>query len=134
MFVFVFDKDWTIWHLVLNRIFIFCILIEFEPRLIIKPVVFYLVLLYAILDVINYIYYIVRILDVNVKILKYLKCTIWIPIYPLIFLCEAVILLRSIPYYEETKRLTYELPNKLNFSFSFLKVLRIYLFFIFTPG
>lgn len=133
-FGFVFRKDRTVWHTVLNRLFIFCVLIEFEPRLLVKPVVFYLVLLYATFDLVSYVHYTLRVLELDVQAFKWLKCTVWIPIYPLIFLCEAVILLRSIPYYGETKRLTLELPNALNVSFSFLHVLRIYLFFIFTPS
>ena len=134
LFGFLFNKDRTIWYLVLNRIFIFSILIQFETRLLTKPVTYYLVLLYAIFDINNYIYYLIRILDVNMKIFKWFKCTLWILVYPLIFLCEAVVLIRSIPYYGETKKFTYELPNNLNFSFSFLTLLRIYLFGIYTPG
>lgn len=133
MFGFVFGKDRTVWHTVLNRIFMFCVLIEFEPRLLIKPVVFYLVLLYATYDLVNYVHYTLRVLELDVYVFKWLKCTVWIVIYPLIFLCEAVILLRSVPYYGETKRLTLELPNALNFSFPFLLALRIHLFFVFTP-
>ena len=132
-FDFVFHKDRTVWHTVLSRLFMFCVLIEFEPRLITKPVVFYLVLLYATHDLINHLHYTLRVLDLDVPAFKWLKCTAWIPIYPLIFLCEAVILLRSIPYYGETKALTLELPNALNISFSFLPVLRIYLFCVQTP-
>lgn len=133
MFGFVFHKDRTVWHTVLSRLFMFCVLIQFEPRLITKPVVFYLVLLYATLDLINYTHYTLRVLELDVYAFKWLKCTVWIVFYPLIFLCEAVILLRSIPYYDETKTLTLELPNPLNISFSFLPFLRIYLFMIFTP-
>ena len=133
LFSFVFRKDRTVWHTVLSRLFMFCVLIEFEPRLITKPVVFYLVALYATLDLINYVHYTLRILELDVYAFKWLKNTVWILIYPLIFLCEAVILLRSIPYYDETKTLTLELPNALNFSFAFLPVLRIYLFCVFAP-
>ena len=134
VFGFVFDKDRTVWYLVLNRLFIFCVLIEFEARLIVKPAVYYLVILYAIFDITNYLYYVLRTLDIDSRLMRWIRCTIWIPIYPLIFLLEAVILLRSLPYYSETKRLTLELPNQLNISFPFVFAFRIYVFFIFTPG
>jgi very-long-chain (3R)-3-hydroxyacyl-CoA dehydratase len=38
-----------------------------------------------------------------------------------------VIFLRNIPYYEETKKFTIELPNNFNFSFHFPTLLRFYL-------
>ena len=37
----------------------------------------------------------------SVQILRY---TLWIPLYPLGFICEGVIALRNIPYFEETDR------------------------------
>ena len=56
-----------------------------------------------------------------------LRYTIWIPLYPAGFICEGVIFLRNIPYYEETKKFTIELPNNFNFSFHFPTLLRFYL-------
>lgn len=57
----------------------------------------------------------------------------WIPLYPAGFVCEGVIFLRNIPYFEETKTFTIELPNAANFSFHFPTLLRVYLLFVFFP-
>ena len=56
-----------------------------------------------------------------------IRYTIWIPLYPAGFVCEGVIFLRNIPYFEETKKFTIELPNSFNFSFHFPTLLRFYL-------
>lgn len=66
--------------------------------------------------------------------MTWLRYTIWIPLYPLGFLCEGIIILRSIMYLEETEKFTLSLPNPYNFTFHFPTFLRIYLLFFFIPG
>ena len=79
------------------------------------------------------------------------RYTLWIPLYPLGFICEGVIALRNIPYFEETDRFVSPLdygykkyscnhhrfsillPNKWNVSFYFPNVIRFYLLFGFFP-
>ena len=63
----------------------------------------------------------------------FFRYTAWIPLYPAGFICEGVIALRDIPYFEETERFSVGLPNAVNFSFHFPSALRFYLLFLFFP-
>ena len=49
------------------------------------------------------------------------------------FICEGVIALRDIPYFEETEKFSISLPNKWNFAFYFPNVIRFYLLLGFFP-
>lgn len=69
----------------------------------------------------------VAITSIPIELSARFRYTIWIPLYPAGFICEGVIFLRNIPYFEETKRFSIELPNSYNFSFHFPTLLRIYL-------
>ena len=62
-----------------------------------------------------------------------LRYTAWIPLYPAGFVCEGVIILRNIPYFEETGLFSVALPNAYNFAFHFPNVLRGFLLFGFFP-
>ena len=66
----------------------------------------------------------------NISTFRY---TLWIPLYPLGFICEGVIALRDIPYFEETEKFSISLPNKWNFAFYFPNVIRFYLLLGFFP-
>ena len=61
------------------------------------------------------------------------RYTMWIPLYPMGFICEGVIALRDIPFFEETEKFSVLLPNKWNFGFYFPNVIRFYLLFGFFP-
>lgn len=58
----------------------------------------------------------------------------WIPLYPLGILCESIVVLRNIPYFEETLRFTVSLPNKWNFAFHLPTFLRLYILILTFPG
>ena len=115
------------------RLFMIFIMIDSEPRLQTKPVVFYLFLIYSMMEVIKYPYYMLRVFRVDIAFLTWLRYTIWIPLYPLTFICEGVILLRNIPYFDETGRYSIFLPNQLNFSFHLPTFIRLYLLTGFFP-
>lgn len=119
---------------VLGRNFVIFLLIEAEPRMHDKPVVFYLFVIYSVIEVIRYPYYMLRIYDIEFGLLTWLRYTIWIPLYPAGFVCEGVIALRDIPYFEETGKFSVSLPNKWNFAFYFPGLLRFYLLFVFFPA
>lgn len=116
-----------------RNIIVFC-MIEAEPRMWEKPVIFYLFLIWSLIELVRYPYYISQLLKINSVLLVWLRYTIWIPLYPLGFLCEGVVILRDIPYFEETQRFTVSLPNSLNFTFHFPTVMRIYLLVLFFPA
>jgi len=115
-----------------RNIWIFA-LIDSEPRMQTKPVVFYLFMTYSIIEIFRYPYYLLSIYGHSLGLLTWMRYTLWIPLYPLGFICEGVIALRNIPYFEETDRFSILLPNKWNVSFYFPNVIRFYLLFGFFP-
>lgn len=112
---------------------LFC-LIEAEPRIQTKPVIFYLVLSWSVIELFRYPYYMARVYNKDIGIITWLRYTMWIPLYPLGFICEGVVILRNIPYFEETEKFSVALPNQWNFSFHYPTLMRIYLLFFFLPA
>ncbi|UYV60274.1 PTPLAD1 [Cordylochernes scorpioides] len=117
-----------------GRLFITFAMIDAEPRMHSKPVVFYIFLIYSLAEIVRYPYYMLKTYNYAVDCLTWLRYTLWIVLYPLGFLCEGVIILRNIPYFEETGRFSLSLPNALNFSFYFPTILRVYLLLGYFPA
>ncbi|CAD6996939.1 unnamed protein product [Ceratitis capitata] len=117
-----------------GRNFILFFMVEMEERMQTKPVIFYVFVIWSIVEVIRYPYYLSNIFNLEIRLLTWLRYTIWIPLYPMGILCEGVIILRNLPYFEETKKLTVELPNKWNFYFSMTGFMKIYLLLLILPG
>lgn len=113
--------------LVGGRMFMVFAMINAEPRMQTKPAVFYLFVVYTLVELCRYPYYMLRTYDKSIALITWLRYTVWIPLFPLGFLCEGVIILRNIPYFEETARFSVALPNFLNFSFYLPTFLRLYL-------
>lgn len=109
-------------------------MIYFEPRMQTKPAVFYLFLVYGVAEIIRYPYYMLRTYKYSSGFVTWLRYSAWMLTYPLGFLCEGVIILRNIPYFEETGRFSISLPNAWNVSFYFPSFLRIYLLCGFFPA
>ncbi|CAL7937362.1 unnamed protein product [Xylocopa violacea] len=116
-----------------GRAFILFTMIEAESRMQTKPVIFYLFLVWSTVEIFRYPYYITQLLKIEISFLTWLRYTIWMPLYPLGFLCEGIIILRNIPYFEETQRFTISLPNSWNFAFHFPSFLKIYLLIFCLP-
>lgn len=116
-----------------GRAFILFTMIEAEPRMQTKPVIFYLFLMWSTVEIFRYPYYITQLLKIEISFLTWLRYTIWMPLYPLGFLCEGIIMLRNIPYFEETQKFTVSLPNSWNFAFHFPSFLKIYLLIFCLP-
>lgn len=117
-----------------GRAFILFCMIEAEPRMQTKPVVFYLFLVWSTVEIVRYPYYIMQLLNIDISFLTWLRYTIWMPLYPLGFVCEGIIILRNIPYFEETQKFTVSFPNTWNFAFHFPSFMRIYLLALCLPG
>ncbi|SPP85801.1 very-long-chain (3R)-3-hydroxyacyl-CoA dehydratase 3 [Drosophila guanche] len=117
-----------------GRNFILFLMIEWEPRMHAKPVVFYVFLIWSLVELIRYPFYLSQLLGREVGLLTWLRYTIWIPLYPMGIVCEGIIVLRNIPYIEETKRFTVEMPNKLNITFDMVLFLKLYLLLLILPG
>ncbi|XP_022240233.1 very-long-chain (3R)-3-hydroxyacyl-CoA dehydratase-like [Limulus polyphemus] len=116
-----------------GRFLIIFALLDAHPRSQTKSAIFYLFIGFTIMEVIRYPYYMLKMYGVNIHFLTWLRYTLWIPLYPLVFICEAIIMFRNIPYFEQTGKFSMKLPNQWNFSFSFPGALRLYLLLGFFP-
>ncbi|XP_077283638.1 3-hydroxyacyl-CoA dehydratase 2 isoform X2 [Arctopsyche grandis] len=117
-----------------GRAIILFAMIETEPRMQVKPVVFYLFIIWSSIEIVRYPYYITQLYKRDIYLLTWLRYSLWIPLYPLGIICEGIIVLRNIPYFEETGRFTISMPNKWNFAFHMPSVMRLYLLLLFLPG
>jgi len=109
------------------------ILIGNEERMQSQNFVFYLFMTYSSIEVFRYPYYILSICDKNQRVLTWLRYSLWIPLYPIGFICEGVIAYKSIIYLEETQRFSLLLPNSWNIGFHPPNLIRFYLLFGFFP-
>uniref|UniRef100_A0A1B6DZR9 Very-long-chain (3R)-3-hydroxyacyl-CoA dehydratase n=1 Tax=Clastoptera arizonana TaxID=38151 RepID=A0A1B6DZR9_9HEMI len=117
-----------------GRVWILFGMIDSEPRMQTKPVVFYLFFIWVLIEVIRYPYYLGELYKVNVGFLTWLRYSIWIPLYPLGILCEGIIILRNIPYFEETQKFSVSMPNRWNFTFHTPTFMKLHLLLLFFPG
>lgn len=117
-----------------GRAFVLFVMIEAEPRMQTKPVVFYLFVMWSTIEVVRYPFYIAQLYKKEIYILTWLRYTMWIPLYPIGIICEAIVILRNIPYFEETQKFTISMPNEWNFAFHMPNFLRFYLLVLTFPG
>lgn len=117
-----------------GRNFVLFMMIEAEPRIQTKPVILYLFICWSVIECVRYPYYVLSLVKHEIGLLTWIRYTIWIPLYPLGALCEGIILLRNIPYFEETKRFNVSMPNKWNFTFCMCTFIKFYILFGLLPG
>ncbi|XP_016406037.1 very-long-chain (3R)-3-hydroxyacyl-CoA dehydratase-like [Sinocyclocheilus rhinocerous] len=96
-----------------------------------KPVVFFVFYLWSMIEIFRYPFYMLACIDTEWKLLTWLRYTIWIPLYPLGVLAEAVAVIQSIPIFDETKLLSIPLPKAIGTSLSFSYILQLYLVIMF---
>ncbi|KAF5270294.1 hypothetical protein FQA39_LY08405 [Lamprigera yunnana] len=116
-----------------GRIAIILLLIDPEPRIQVDPVVSYLYLIWSSIEIIRYPFYIAQVCKINLSLLTWLRYSAWIVLYPLGLSSEVIIVYKSIPFLDETKRFSLSLPNQYNISFALVTLLRIYLVFLAFP-
>ncbi|KAM3609736.1 uncharacterized protein V6R79_019590 [Siganus canaliculatus] len=86
-----------------------------------KPVVFFVFYLWSFIELFRYPFYMLGCLNTEWKPLTWLRYTIWMPLYPLGALSEAVAVIQSIPIFDENQLYSITLAGtSVNFS-SFLK-------------
>lgn len=119
---------------VTGRNFILFGYIDGEERIQSKPIVMCLFIVWSSVEIIRYPYYIVTLNNCEVRMLTWLRYSVYVVLYPLGFMCEGLVMLVGLYYLDDTKRLSIELPNRWNFTFSMLNVTKFYMTFVFLPG
>ncbi|RWS23148.1 very-long-chain (3R)-3-hydroxyacyl-CoA dehydratase-like protein [Leptotrombidium deliense] len=108
------------------RAFVLFLLIDREPEIHYKWSTYYLLLVWSLVELFRYPYYITSILNVNIKFIKSLRYTVWIPLYPAGIFLEAVVCCQNIPLAEKSLKYSLSLPNPANFSFHFTTFLKLH--------
>ncbi|GFO40980.1 very-long-chain (3r)-3-hydroxyacyl-coa dehydratase [Plakobranchus ocellatus] len=119
---------------VLGRNLILFVLVLQEPRLQLSSVCWLLFIIWSSVEVIRYPFYLLQLMNIQVKFLTWLRYNVWIPLYPLGILIEGAIVFKSISYFTETGFYSVSLPNSANVSFYFPYFLIVHLLLIALGG
>uniref|UniRef100_A0AAY4DBA5 Very-long-chain (3R)-3-hydroxyacyl-CoA dehydratase n=1 Tax=Denticeps clupeoides TaxID=299321 RepID=A0AAY4DBA5_9TELE len=112
---------------VFGRNFLLFIILGAQEDMQNKPVVFFIFYLWSTIEIFRYPFYMLACIDTEWKLLTWLRYSLWIPLYPLGVIAEAVAVIQSIPIFDETKVLSLPLPRALGTSLSFSYILQLYL-------
>uniref|UniRef100_A0A3Q3NED7 Very-long-chain (3R)-3-hydroxyacyl-CoA dehydratase n=1 Tax=Labrus bergylta TaxID=56723 RepID=A0A3Q3NED7_9LABR len=96
-----------------------------------KPVVFFVFYLWSTIEIFRYPFYMLACMGTDWKLLTWLRYSLWIPLYPLGVLAEAVAVIQSLPIFDETRLFSFPLPAMLGSSLSFSYTLQLYLILMF---
>ncbi|XP_055690099.1 very-long-chain (3R)-3-hydroxyacyl-CoA dehydratase 3 [Lutzomyia longipalpis] len=117
-----------------GRAVVLFLAIDTDERVQRLTIVAYLFLVWAIVELVRYPHYLMRLVGVHVAQLEWLRYTLWIPLYPLGALYETLVLLRAAEFMEATDRFAVRLPNKWNVTFDMALAIRIYVLVAILPG
>ncbi|KAG7482055.1 hypothetical protein JOB18_012200 [Solea senegalensis] len=96
-----------------------------------KPVVFFVFYLWSTIEIFRYPFYMLACIGTDWELLTWLRYSLWIPLYPLGVIAEAVALVQSLPIFDETRLFSLPLPAVLGHSLSFSYILQLYLVIMF---
>uniref|UniRef100_A0A3P9LXC3 Very-long-chain (3R)-3-hydroxyacyl-CoA dehydratase n=1 Tax=Oryzias latipes TaxID=8090 RepID=A0A3P9LXC3_ORYLA len=96
-----------------------------------RPVVFFVFYLWSAIEIFRYPFYMLGCFNTEWKTLTWLRYTVWIPLYPLGVLAEAVAVLQAIPIFDKNNLFSIPLPQAIGGSLSFSYVLQGYLILMF---
>uniref|UniRef100_A0A8P4KPK2 Very-long-chain (3R)-3-hydroxyacyl-CoA dehydratase n=1 Tax=Dicentrarchus labrax TaxID=13489 RepID=A0A8P4KPK2_DICLA len=96
-----------------------------------KPVVFFVFYLWSTIEIFRYPFYMLACISTEWKLLTWLRYSLWIPLYPLGVVAEAVAVIQSLPIFDETRLFSLPLPAVLGHSLSFSFTLQLYLVLMF---
>ncbi|XP_022106677.1 very-long-chain (3R)-3-hydroxyacyl-CoA dehydratase-like [Acanthaster planci] len=99
-----------------------------------EPIVCYLFMIWSAIEVVRYPFYICATLNYESEVISWLRYTMWIPLYPLGLMSEAIVTYIAIPYFRDTGMFSLVLPNSVNMAFSFDYYLYVHLGLIATGG
>uniref|UniRef100_A0A8C6RAD9 Very-long-chain (3R)-3-hydroxyacyl-CoA dehydratase n=1 Tax=Nannospalax galili TaxID=1026970 RepID=A0A8C6RAD9_NANGA len=115
----------------LGRNFILFIIFGTMEEMQNKAVVFFVFYSWSMIEIFRYPFYMLCCIDMDWKVLTWLRYTMWIPLYPLGCLAEAVSVIQSIPVFNETERFSFILPYPVKIKVRFSFFLQIYLIMLF---
>ncbi|XP_044835250.1 very-long-chain (3R)-3-hydroxyacyl-CoA dehydratase 3 isoform X1 [Mauremys mutica] len=116
---------------VLGRNFVLFIVLGNVEEMQSKAVVFFVFYCWSIIELFRYPFYMLSCIDIEWKLLTWIRYTIWIPLYPLGGLAEAVSLIQAIPIFSETGKFSFTLPYPMSVTIKFSFFLQIYLILLF---
>lgn len=97
-----------------------------------QPVVFFVFYLWSSIEIFRYPFYMLACMGTEWRLLTWLRYSLWIPLYPLGVLSEAVAVVQSLPVFDDTRRFSLPLPlGAVGGSVSFSYVLQMYLVLMF---
>ncbi|XP_057691753.1 very-long-chain (3R)-3-hydroxyacyl-CoA dehydratase isoform X2 [Corythoichthys intestinalis] len=96
-----------------------------------KPVVFFVFYPWSAIEIFRYPFYMLECFNTEWKLLTWLRYSLWIPLYPLGALAEAVAVIQSIPIFDESNLFSIPLPKAIGTSVKFSYVLRVHLALLF---
>jgi very-long-chain (3R)-3-hydroxyacyl-CoA dehydratase len=118
---------------VLGRNFILFGILMVESKMQDREIVWCLFLTWSVIEIVRYPYYLLATVKKEWGFVTWLRYTLWIPLYPVGFMFEGLVMLISMPIFEKSEKWNLDLPNRLNISFHFLTFIRIYMLF-YVPG
>ncbi|XP_071490651.1 very-long-chain (3R)-3-hydroxyacyl-CoA dehydratase 3-like [Diadema antillarum] len=110
----------TVLAQVMGRNIVLFLVVMNDPELKHEGMTLYLFLIWSSVEVVRYPFYMLSCIDYNSEVVTWLRYTVWIPLYPLGFMAEIIVVILAIPYYTETEKFSFHLPNQLNVSFNFV--------------
>ncbi|XP_028561206.2 very-long-chain (3R)-3-hydroxyacyl-CoA dehydratase 3 [Podarcis muralis] len=116
---------------VFGRNFVLLIVLGGVEEMQSKAVVFFIFYIWSMVEIFRYPFYMLSCLDIEWKILTWIRYSIWMPLYPLGILAEAVSIIQAIPVFSSTGRFSFMLPYPLNITVPFSLFLQFYLVFLF---
>lgn len=119
---------------VTGRNFVLFCMIDAEVRIQTKPVILLLFLCWSIIECIRYPYYVLSLIKFEIAFVTWVRYSIWIFLYPIGAFLEGIVILRNIPFFEETQKFTVTMPNKWNYTFCMCTFMKYYLLFGLLPG
>uniref|UniRef100_A0A1A7Y416 Very-long-chain (3R)-3-hydroxyacyl-CoA dehydratase n=1 Tax=Iconisemion striatum TaxID=60296 RepID=A0A1A7Y416_9TELE len=96
-----------------------------------EPVVFFVFYLWSTIEIFRYPFYMLACIGTDWPMLTWFRYNLWIPLYPLGVVAEAVAVIQSLPIFDETRLFSVPLPAALGHSLSFSYTLQLYLVLMF---
>ncbi|XP_053204504.1 very-long-chain (3R)-3-hydroxyacyl-CoA dehydratase-like [Panonychus citri] len=95
--------------------------------------VLWLLLVWSAIEIFRYSFYLTSIVGFKIKLITFLRYTIWVPLLPSGIILEAITIYYSVNLLETSGKWSISLPNQANFSFHLPTLCRLYLNLLIVP-